>query len=243
MADGAGSEYDVPVGRRAGAKISHEARAKGESVAMKNQTPKKSAGWTNTQVYTAIVVVLILGGLGGYLLHNSRTPAETSGPVSSTPPPAGMSLPPSAISSAPAAKLEAQTKPLLARLDANPKDVSTLTELGNIYFDASQYSTAIDYYARSLKEAPKNPDVRTDMGIAYYYTGDADRALKEFDQALKDDPRHVQTLFNVGVVKSGGKNDQKGAIEAWEKLLQIDPAYPERAKVESMLREARAKVR
>ena len=71
------------------------------------------------------------------------------------------------------------------------------------------------------------------MGIAYYYSGDADRALKEFDQALKDDPRHVQTLFNVGVVKMNGKNDPKGAIAAWESLLKIDPQYQDRAKVES----------
>lgn len=210
---------------------------------MKNQTPKKSAGWTNTQVYTAIVVVLIVGGLGGYLLHSSGTPAETSSTASSTPPPAGMSLPPSPLASAPAQRLESEAKPLLSRLDANPKDVSALTELGNLYFDAAQYATAIGYYTRSLNEAPKNPDVRTDMGIAYYYTGDADRALKEFDQALKDDPRHVQTLFNVGVVKDKGKNDPKGAIAAWESLLKIDPAYPERPKVESMLAEARARIR
>jgi cytochrome c-type biogenesis protein CcmH/NrfG len=139
--------------------------------------------------------------------------------------------------------LDAEAKPLLARLDANPKDVSALTELGNIYFDASQWSSAIGYYTRALNESPKNPDVRTDTGIAYYYSGDADRALKEFDQALKDDPRHAQTLFNVGVVKMNGKNDPKGAIAAWESLLKIDPAYQDRPKVESMLAEARAKLK
>jgi tetratricopeptide (TPR) repeat protein len=155
----------------------------------------------------------------------------------------GASLPPPALAGAATQPLDTEVKPLLARLEANPKDTSTLTELGNLYFDASQWSTAIGYYARSLDEDQKNPDVRTDMGIAYYYTGDADRALKEFGQALQDDPRHVQTLFNVGVVKMGGKNDPKGAIAAWESLLKIDPAYRDRAKVESMLSEARAKVK
>lgn len=210
---------------------------------MKNVTPKKMAGWTNVQVYTVIVVVLVLGGIGGYLLHSSGTPAET--PNASSPPAATMStsLPPSSLTSAPTQVLDTEVKPLLQRLNANPKDVLTLTELGNIYFDASQWPEAIGYYTRSLNESPKNPDVRTDMGIAYYYTGDSDRALREFDQALKDDPRHVQTLFNVGVVKLNGKNDPKGAIAAWESLLKIDPAYRDRANVESMLAEARAKVR
>ncbi len=207
---------------------------------MKNRTPNKTAGWTNTQVYTAIVVVLILGGIGGYLLHSSATPAATSSSASTAAAPAANLPPP--ITAAPPQMLDAQTKPLLQRLDANPKDVPALIELGNLYFDASQWPSAITYYTRALKLAPKDPDVRTDMGIAYYYTGDADRALKEFDQALKDDPRHVQTLFNVGVVKMGGKHDPNGAIAAWESLLKIDPAYRDRDKVLSMLADAKAQL-
>lgn len=224
---------------RTGRETSVERRALGEIIAMKNQTPNKTAGWTNTQVYTAIVVVLILGGIGGYLLHTSGTPAESSSATSISIP----SLPPSGLTGAAQPPLEAQTKPLQKRLDANPKDVAALTELGNIYFDASQWPAAIDYYTRALNETPRNPDVRTDMGIAYFYSGNPDRALKEFDQALKDDPRHAQTLFNVGVVKMNGKNDPKGAIAAWESLLKIDPAYRDRAKVESLLAEARSKVK
>lgn len=209
---------------------------------MKNLTPNKTAGWTNVQVYTAIAVVLVLGGIGGYLLHSSATPAESSSAASSSAI-SSPSLPPSAIAGVGQQALDTQTKPLLQRLDANPKDVPALTELGNIYFDASQWPTAIGYYTRALNETPKNPDVRTDMGIAYFYSGDADRALKEFDQALKDDPRHAQTLFNVGIVKMNGKNDPKGAIAAWESLLKIDPAYRDRAKVESLLAEAKSKVK
>ena len=137
--------------------------------------------------------------------------------------------------------LSSQAAPLEARLKSNPKDTSALIELGNIYFDAKQYSDAIGFYTRALNETPNNADVRTDMGIAYYYSGDPDRALKEFSRALKDDPRHAQTLFNVGIVKMYGKNDSKGAIEAWEELLKIDPQYQDRARVESLLAEARTK--
>ena len=115
--------------------------------------------------------------------------------------------------------------------------------MGNIYFDVSQWPTAIEYYTRVLNETPNNADVRTNMGIAYFYSGDLDRALKEFDKALKADPRHAQTLFNVGIVKLNGKNDPKGAIVAWESLLKIDPAYRDRAKVEMLLAEARSKVK
>jgi len=205
---------------------------------MKN-LPAKQTGWTNVQVYTAIVVVLIVGALGGYLLHSSGTPAESSTTASGP----AATLPPSAITGSAQSLLDAETKPLIARLDSNPKDVPALIELGNFYFDASHWSEAITYYTRALNETPKNPDVRTDMGISYYYSGDPDRALKEFDLALKNDPQHVQTLFNVGVVKMNGKNDPKGAIEAWESLLKIDPAYKNRGEVETLLSQARAKVK
>jgi cytochrome c-type biogenesis protein CcmH/NrfG len=201
---------------------------------MKNQ-PAKSSSWTNTQVYTAIVVVLILGGLGGYLLKNSGAPpagTEAASPANMPPP---QTMP------TPSQMLIQQAEPLKARLQSNPRDVATLITLGNIYFDASQWTDAIGFYTRALNETPNNPNARTDMGIAYFYSGDPDRALKEFDRSLKDDPRHVQTLFNVGVVRLNGKNDPKGAIAAWEELLKIDPQYQARAKVESLLAEARAR--
>jgi cytochrome c-type biogenesis protein CcmH/NrfG len=204
---------------------------------MKNQ-PAKSSGWTNTQIYTAIVVVLILGGIGGYLLHSSSgSPADTSTALSGSTSLPSRQLPPTT------QILSTQTQPLLQRLQANPKDAAAMIELGNIYFDASQWSEAIGYYSRALEITPQNPDARTDMGIAIYYSGDPDRALKEFDRALKDDPRHAQTLFNVGIVRLNGKNDPKGALQAWEKLLQIDPNYQDRARVESLMAQAKAQVK
>lgn len=198
---------------------------------MKSQPAKNPSGWTNVQVYTAIAVVLVVGTLAGYLLHNSDAPADSSAPTSTAAMPSAAQM------------LSAQTQPLLARLQANPKDVTTLVDLGNAYYDAAQWSDAIGYYTRALNETPSNPDVRTDMGVAYFNSGNADQALKEFDRALKDDPKHEQTLFNVGVVKFTGKNDPKGAIAAWESLLKIDPNYKDRAKVDTMMAEAKAKLK
>ena len=204
---------------------------------MAKPAPQTQPSWTNTQVITAIVVVLIVGGLGGYLLHNnSSSPAPAADSAATVQPNLQQPI-------NPAQALDVATRPLLARLQSNPKDVAALTELGNIYFDANQYGQAIPYYTRALTETPHNADVRTDMGIAYFYSGDPDRALKEFDVALKDDPRHSQTLFNVGVVREQGKHDPKGAIAAWEQLLKIDPNYRDRAKVEQLLATSRAEVK
>ena len=79
----------------------------------------------------------------------------------------------------------------------------------------------------------------TDLGTAYFYNGNPDQALKDFDRALKVRPNYAQTLFNMGIVKWQGKNDIKGAVAVWNQLLQTNPDYPEKQKVQELLTQAR----
>ncbi len=46
---------------------------------------------------------------------------------------------------------DAQAAPLLEKLKANASAPDVLTSLSNLYYDAQQYSVAIDYYTRVLK--------------------------------------------------------------------------------------------
>ena len=89
---------------------------------------------------------------------------------------------------------------------------------------------AIPYYQQAFTLDPKNVNVSTDLATALYYAGRADEALAQFDKSLAIDPKHGQTLFNVGIVRRDGKNDPKGAIAAWERLLASVPEYPRRAR-------------
>jgi tetratricopeptide (TPR) repeat protein len=126
-------------------------------------------------------------------------------------------------------------------LKNDPKNVRAATELANRLYDAGRYAEAITYYRQALAAEPSNINVSTDLATAIWYTGDADGALAQFQQSLAIDPTHAQTLFNVGIVKSQGKNDSKGAAEAWEKLLASNPGYPEAERVRRLLAEAKAK--
>jgi len=49
------------------------------------------------------------------------------------------------------------------------------------------------------------------------------RALAQFDKSLAMDPSHAKTLLNVGIVRAFGKQDLKGASEAWQKVVQLSP--------------------
>lgn len=108
-------------------------------------------------------------------------------------------------------------------LKKDPKNLSALEELGNLYFDSGQPKEAIEAYAQYLAIKPDNPNVRTDMGIMYRALGEFDRAIEEFKKAAQDDPRHLNSRFNIGVVLLHDKQDVKGAIAAWEEYLKVDP--------------------
>ncbi len=135
-----------------------------------------------------------------------------------------------ATTSAPAANAPApkpvdpqRVRSLESAASAAPADAAPRIELGNLYFDAEQYPEAVRWYEQAAQLDPKNVNVSTDLGVAYYYTNQPDRALAQFDKSLAIDPRHAKTLLNVGVVRAFGKQDLKGASEAWQKVVELSP--------------------
>jgi tetratricopeptide (TPR) repeat protein len=108
-------------------------------------------------------------------------------------------------------------------VNKDPKNLPAWVELGNLYFDSNQPKEAIEAYKQYLAVKPDNADVRTDMGIMYRKLGDFDRALEEFRKAAQSDPKHVNSRYNLGLVLLHDKRDIKGAIQAWEDYLRVDP--------------------
>lgn len=204
--------------------------------------------WTSTQAYIMAVICLIVGSAVGYLVRGSqsaspntptsaaiatpeRAPADSmhgGGGASQMPTPEQLK-----------AMADQQAAPLLAKLKQNPNDAETLAQTGNLYYDAQQFNTSVEYYGRALAVDPKNAAVRTDMGTAYLYLNDPDRAIQEFQNALKDNPKHGQAMFNLGLAEWRGKGDAPAAVATWEKLLKTVPDFPERANVEQMIAQAK----
>jgi cytochrome c-type biogenesis protein CcmH/NrfG len=108
-------------------------------------------------------------------------------------------------------------------LERDPNNLQALINLGNAYLDMDRYQEAIDAYSKALSLAPKSPDVRTDMGIMYRKLGQFDKAIEAFRQAARDDPKHVNSRFNLSIVSKYDKNDFRGAIQAWEEFLKLNP--------------------
>ena len=195
--------------------------------------------WTGTQAYVLAAFCLLLGVALGYLFRGSATVGAPKA-VASTVAPQGIGAhqPPQPDPNAQAAVAQAAA-PLLEAVNKDPNDFDSLVKLGNVYYDGQQFPSAIQYYERALVIHPDNPDVRTDMGTAYWYTGNAEKALAAMETSLKYRPGHPQTLFNLGWVRWQGKQDPKGAIEAWEQLLKANPEYPQKQQVEQYIAKAK----
>lgn len=197
--------------------------------------------WTSLQAYLLAAFCLLLGVALGYLFHGSASPAAQAAV------PTTQQQEMSAPSQTSANQQNAQTEAALAQAVApfedavkkNPNDYDALVQLGNLYYDAKQFPSAIQNYEQALKIHPENADVRTDMGTAYWYAGNVDKALTEMQTSLKYRPGHPQTLFNLGWIRWQGKADPKGAVQAWEELLKDNPNYPQREQVEQNIAKAK----
>ena len=219
--------------------------SKAMSTATKPISDRRQDAWTSAQSYMLAVFCLILGVAIGYLFRGSASPV---GVVAASSPAGGnVTGGTEARAGSQQSQETAQRKetldralaPLLPMLQANPNDFDTLTKVANLYYDAQQYPEAIQYYARAVKIQPQNPDVLTDFGTSLWYAGDADGAIAQFQTALKYQPGRASTLFNIGIVRWQGKMDPKGAVQAWEELLQKNPNYPEKQQLQEFIQRAK----
>jgi Tfp pilus assembly protein PilF len=201
----------------------------------------RSPEWSSAQAYLLAAFCLLLGVALGYLFRGSASPVATSASASAanTSPQQTQSAQPQITPEQQKAMVAQAVAPLLAALKDNPNDFDTIVKVANLYYDGQQYPDAIQYYERALQIQPKNADVLTDFGTAIWYTGDADKAIAEFQSALRYQPGRASTLFNLGIVRWQGKMDPKGAVQAWEELLQKNPDYPDKQKLQEFIDRAK----
>ena len=205
-------------------------------------TSSSTEQWTSVQAYVLAVICLLVGIAGGWFIRGSQSPASAAAETESASAPAPAMGNPGTQAPSPAEMqkmADTQAGPLIEKLKADPNNAGLLENIGNVYYDAQLYPTAIDYYQRALKIEPTNTGVRTDMATAIWYTGNADGAIAEFQKSLSYDPNKANTLFNLGVVEWQGKMDIAKATATWQKLLDTNPNYEGKDKVLELMAQAK----
>ena len=186
----------------------------------------KSSGseWRPSQVYIMAAVCLTLGVALGYLFRGSQTQARsTSAPSQAAS--AALADMPQQMPSLDAMKRMADTKAasLLAQLKSDPGNVDLLKQVAKIYEATHQFQEAAGYYGKAADINPKDIEARTEEASCLYYAGDVDGALTQLQQATQEDPSDANSLFNLGMIRWKGKNDTRGALQAWKQLLKSNP--------------------
>jgi cytochrome c-type biogenesis protein CcmH/NrfG len=181
----------------------------------KKNAPDMSRYVKKENFYLACMLALAIGFFGGVMFGIYKS--GPSGPVQTAAP----------MQPAPMPQSNADLSNAIAAMErevaANPSNVTAWINLGNTYFDTAQHEKSIQAYQKALALQPNNANVWTDMGIMYRRSGKPREAIKAFDKATEVDPKHEMSRFNKGIVLMHDLDDIKGAIKAWEGLLQINP--------------------
>ena len=197
--------------------------------------------WTTSQAYVFAVICLLVGIAAGWFIRGSQNPAAAATQAASASAP-GMGNANGAAPVPTPAQMQqmadTQAAPLLEKLKADPTNTKLLENVGDIYYDAHLFPASIDYYQRSLKIDPANTGARTDMGTAYWYSGNPDAAIEQFQKSLTYEPTKASTLFNLGIVEWQGKMDINKAVATWQHLLDTNPNYEGKGKVDELIAQA-----
>ncbi len=126
---------------------------------------------------------------------------------------------------------------------SEPQNAAHRIQIGNIYYDMGQFQKAIGAYEEALKLRPREPAVETDLATCYHNIGEHRKALQILDGVLQHHPDFPMALFNKGIVLQAVNNDIKGAIVVWERLLQTNPDFPQRADLERRIAQLKAMIR
>lgn len=92
------------------------------------------------------------------------------------------------------------------------------------FYQAHQYSKAIQKWEKALRYIPDDAEVYNFIGLAFHRSGKLDSAIHYFSVAVKKDTAYYQAWNNLGYMYFLQGNYSE-ALKYFEKALQINPAY------------------
>ncbi len=107
-------------------------------------------------------------------------------------------------------------------LKINSESVSTLTALGELYFELGYYDEAYACFNRSMKIEPLDVGSLYNMGIASLKLNKLQEAVLFFDEYLVLKPNDITALNDKGVTLARLNRDIE-AIVVYNKILDIEP--------------------
>ncbi len=158
-------------------------------------------------VIAAVTIAFVAYALG----QGSSTPAAGGGAAASAAPSATPVDP-------------AQIAALMEKIAANPKDTDSLQTLGNMYYDANDFTNALGFYEKIAAVTPKDDGSWIAVAAAAFQSGDKERAVKAWNTALDINPDNIEAHYGLGFYYlDKTPSDEAGAREEWAKVVATAP--------------------
>ena len=167
--------------------------------------------WT---VITVVIIILTLSALA-FFTYLEKPPSQTDGSIPESQEPDSLME-----------QVFETIAELKTILEKDPKNLQALIALGNIYYDGQKFDEALAYYRRALEIDPKISAVWTDMGTMYHQLGKVDSSIICYQKAIDFDSKNKSAWFNLGLVYAYDKKEEKKALWAWKRFLELSPDDP-----------------
>ncbi len=100
---------------------------------------------------------------------------------------------------------------------------------------AGRYHSALDHAARHLRDDPVNWRLRLVVASIHEALGDLDRARLELEQIVRAQPESPLPRYRLALIYWSQGFRTRSAIPHLEAYLELDPAGPHAAEVETLL--------
>ena len=111
-----------------------------------------------------------------------------------------------------------------AALAIRPREPNVLNNLGLAYALSGDHETAIRFFEQALAAGGTSPKLHNNLGVAYVHRKRYADALESFKKSM-DEP-HAYNNLGVALL---GMGDAKVAAVCFEKAIELNPQYYERA--------------
>lgn len=136
--------------------------------------------------------------------------------------PPAMTAAPSAAPASAVALDEAAATELRRKLEADPTDVATLFDLGNVYYQADQFQQAAEWYQKVLDVDATNEKALVALGATSFNLGDLAKAETLWDQAAELYPNNPEVFYDLGFLYMT-TNRMPEMKTAWDKVVAMAP--------------------
>jgi tetratricopeptide (TPR) repeat protein len=170
-----------------------------------------------------VAVGILFGFIGGYFAGGGGRPASVTSPTGDA-----------------AAAQPGSLEELQRAAERDPQNPQVLTALGNAFYDAEDWDSAIEAYEKARRKAPEDANLLSDLGAAYRNRGEFQRAVPLFERAHKKDPNHWQSLLNLVLIHAYDLHDSAAAQKWLDELKRRYPEIPDLNRIQERISSIRA---